>query len=117
VAALKQTGSGLIAHQSSGDKAMAHESVGDEINRLILGIERRLPALRQRCSSWPDERSAASSSLREIESATIKQLRLFSRMLDMRVGPLERVGAAAYDLAQREEALEGHDGGRTGNSH
>ena len=96
---------------------MAHESGGDEINRLILGIERRLPALRARCSSWPDEGSAISSSLREIEFATIKHLRIFSRMLDMRVGPVEGVDAEAYNPPQREKVATSDDTRRTGNTH
>ena len=97
---------------------MAHESGDHEINRLILGIERRLPALRARCSGWfHSEDSAPSSSLREIESATVRHLRIFSRMLDMRVGPFKGEGADAFSPTQRVKDQNSGETRRNRNSH
>ena len=97
---------------------MAYESGNHEINRLILSIERRLPALRARCSGWfQSEGSATSSSLREIEFSTLRHLRIFSRMLDTRVGPFGGEDAEALPPTQRVKDQNSGVTRRNRNSH
>ena len=71
---------------TNGDRGDDHSR---EIDKLISDIQARLPELRSRCRHWPEAASLQHNAvLREIELDTLRQLRLFARMLDARLGAI-----------------------------